>query len=199
MKKETAKPAPEFEIQLERQHFKTLLAKNPNYFGNLPKSLFGPQVNIVSNTSYEQLTCVGYNPDTTIMEATFSIKKTNGYSGNLCTPGSLEYVRFYMDLHDGIGFRDQGSIAVNVHDIPSEKDCTGKSIFPISYVATLKKKTNKYSHCSKPLLPVLRAILSWDFEPPADSPEWRPVWGDVIECEVQLKTLETFNCKRTSI
>jgi hypothetical protein len=174
-------------IQPERTHFQFMLAKNPNYFGNIPGSKLKPNLKIVSNTGYEQLTCVGYNPDTQNMEATFSIHKSAGYSGSLCSGGSFEHVRFYLDFHDGAGFIDQGTVAVNVHDIPNGKDCQGKPLFPLKYAATLKKKTKKNSFCSAPVLPTLRAILSWGIEPPADSPTWTPVWGNVLDRDVQLK------------
>lgn len=176
-------------VQPERTDFHCMLAKNPNYFGNIPGSKFKVVYKLIKKISYEELTCVGYNPDTEDMEASFSIKRSTGYSGNLCTAGSFEYVRFYLDFHDGAGFIDQGFVRVNVHDIPDAKDCNKKSIFPIKYVATLKKKTSKYSHCSKPILPTLRAILSWNYEPPANTPNWQPVWGNIMNCDVQLKPL----------
>ncbi len=182
----------EFVVQKERTNFKSLLVKNPNYFGNIPGSKLKPNFKLVSDVTYEQLTCVGYNPDTANMEAVFSIKKSTGYSGNLCTGGSFEHVRFYLDFHDGLGFIDQGSVAINVHDIPAANDCKGNSIFPIKYVATLKKKTSKYSKCESPLLPTLKAILSWNSDPPANSPNWKPVWGSVMDCDVQLKPFSKF-------
>jgi hypothetical protein len=174
-------------IEPERSHFQYMLAQNPNYFGNIPGSKLKANYKLVANTAYEQLSCVGYNPDTTNMEATFAIKKTAGYAGDLCDAGSFEFVRFYLDFHDGSGFIDQGSVAVNVHDIPASKDCNGKSIFPIVYVATLKKATPKVFYCDKPVLPTLRAILSWSSDPPPGSPDWMPVWGNVMDCAVQLK------------
>lgn len=127
-------------IQPERLHFTHMLAKNANYFGNIAGSKLKPVIQLISNTNYEQLTCVGYNPDTTNMEATFSIKMSSGYSGNLCQLGSFEYVRFYMDFHDGAGFIDQGSVAINVHDIPNDTDCKGKSIFSHSICSNTKEK-----------------------------------------------------------
>jgi hypothetical protein len=177
----------EMEVHPERTHFQVMLAKNPNYFGNIPESKLKPNYKLVSNGTYESLTCVGYNPDTENMEATFVIKKSGGYSGNLCTTGSFEYIRFYLDFHDGAGFIDQGSVKVNVHDIPAAKDCKGNSIFPIVYAATLKKKTIKSNYCETPLLPTLRAILSWNNDPSANSPAWKPVWGDTMDCDVQIK------------
>ena len=192
MKKETSANAPEFVVQQERTHFQFMLAKNPNYFGNIPGSTLQPNFKLVTDTGYEQLTCVGYNPDTTDMEATFAIKRSVGYSGNLCSSGSFEHVRFYMDFHDGAGFIDQGAVAMNVHDIPAANDCKGNPIFPIIYVATLKKKTFRYFNCDRPQLPTLRAILSWNTEPPANSPNWLPVWGNVLNCDVQLKPYAKF-------
>jgi hypothetical protein len=193
MAKSTDKAPADLIIPQERTHFKFMLAKNPNYFGNIPGSDIKPIFKLITETSYEQLTCVGYNPDTRNMEATFAVKRSTGYGGSLCTAGSFEHVRFYLDFHDGAGFIDQGAMAVNVHDIPADKDCTGKSIFPIIYVATLPKKTSKFSNCKSPLLPTLRAILSWSTDPPANSPNWQPVWGNVMDCDVQLKPSFIFN------
>lgn len=187
MKQDISKEITDFVVQPERTHYLYMLAKNPNYFGNIPGSKLELNYKLIAETSYEELACVGYNPDTENMEATFSIKRSSGYSGNLCHAGSLEHVRFYLDFHDGHGFIDQGSVAINVHDIPAEKDCKKHSIFPIKYVATLKKKTKKLSFCENPALPTLRAILSWSIDPPAASPNWNPVWGNKMDCDVQLK------------
>lgn len=143
MAKSVSTKITEIKVERERSQFLNMLGKNLNYFGNIPESKLKPIFKLISNKSYEQLTCIGYNPDTVNMEATFAIKKLAGYSGNLCTAGSFEYVRFYLDFHDGKGFIDQGSVAINVHDIPAETDCSGNSIFPIIYVATLKKKNFK--------------------------------------------------------
>lgn len=185
MPTKSTKPVNE-NVQPERTHFQHMLAKNPNYFGNIPGSKIKPNLKFVSNTQYEEITCVGYNPDTQLLEATFSIKKPVGYSGQLCFNGTLEHIRFYLDLHDGDGFIDQGTVAVNVHDIPAVNDCTNVSIFPIMYVAQLKQVSQKLKGCDNPVLPTLRAILSWNQEPPANSPNWNPVWGNVMDCDIQF-------------
>lgn len=177
-----------FVVPPERTHFQNMLLKNPNYFGNIPGSKLKAAMAMTGNRTYEELTCVGYNPDSGYLEATFSVKKPVGYSGKLCSPGSIEYVRFYLDFHDGAGFIDQGMVGVNVHDIPDGVDCKGKSIFPLKYVASIKRKTSKLATCKKPVLPTLRVILSWTYEPPADSPDWVPVWGNTMECDIQYKT-----------
>jgi hypothetical protein len=199
MEKEVLNISADLVVKPERSHFNHMLAKNPNYFGNIVGSKLKPIMKLISDPGYEQLTCVGYNPDTTEMKATFSIKRASGYSGNLCHLGSFEHVRFYMDFHDGAGFIDQGSIAVNVHDIPNHKDCNGKYILPIQYVATLKKKTRKFSTCDSPSLPTLRAILSWSADPPAASPSWLPVWGGRMDCDVQIKPSWIINLQNLEI
>ena len=175
------------DVQPERSHFKFMIAKNPNYFGNIMGSEFKENYKLISNTDYEQISCLGYNPYTSMMEATFAISKSTGYQGDLCNKGSFEYLRFYLDFHDGAGFIDQGSVGINVHDIPDGEDCNGNSIFPISYVASLKKITSVTSYCDSPLLPTMRVILSWSSDSPANAPDWIPVWGNVKNCDVQMK------------
>ena len=93
-------------VAKERATFKSLVAKNPNYFGNLEKSKFKPVKKIVADTAFEQATCVGFNPQTNFLEATIAVKRPTGYAGDLCHAGSTEYVRFYLDY--GNGWEDQG-------------------------------------------------------------------------------------------
>jgi hypothetical protein len=185
-------------LQMERTHYKYMLAKNVNYFGNIPGSKLKPVLQMSGNIEYEEITCAGYNPETKMLEATISVKKSAGYSGQLCQGGSSEYLRFYLDFHDGEGFIDQGNVAINVHDMPAANDCDGKAIFPIKYAATLPKKTDKFATCGHPVLPSLRVILSWDEEPPADFPNWLPPWGNVFNCDVQLKPFQILAVDKTA-
>ena len=78
-----------FQPERERTHFKALLLSNPNYFGNLKGSKFKPVKLIASNKTYEELTCVGFNPEFDRLEATLRIKQNSGYSGDLCSLGSF--------------------------------------------------------------------------------------------------------------
>jgi hypothetical protein len=174
-------------IKPERTNFLHMLALNANYFGNIPGSKLKPAMTMIDDNTYESISCLAYNPDTEDMEAVIHINRSNGYGGNLCSGGSIEYVRFYLDFHDGKGLVDQGAVAFNVHDIPAENDCTGNHVFPLSYALTLKKKTPWFSLCTTPELPRMRAILSWNHEPPADSPDWAPVWGDRANVDIQIK------------
>jgi hypothetical protein len=170
-------------VAKERATFKSLVAKNPNYFGNLEKSKFKPVKKIVTDTFFEQATCVGFNPQTNFLEATIAVKRPTGYAGDLCHAGSTEYVRFYLDY--GNGWEDQGLTGVQVHDIPNSRDCEGRPDKPLTYVASLRIDPRR-DCCTEPVLPRIRAILSWQWMPPANQPNWKPVWGNVLECAIQI-------------
>jgi hypothetical protein len=171
-------------VPKERASFKTLLAQNLNYFGNLEDTMLKPVKKIVFDTAFEQVTCVGFNPDGNVLEATIAIKRPTGYNGDLCHTGSIEYVRFFVDY--GSGWEDAGLTGVNVHDIPNATDCEGLPEKPLTYVASLRLEPHQRC-CTHPVLPRVRAILSWQWMPPAGNPNWHPVWGNVLECEIQIK------------
>jgi hypothetical protein len=173
-----------------RENFHLLLAENPNYFGNLPGSSIVPIVTLSNDTAYEELTCVGYNPQRQALEATIDVKLPYGFGGGLCTAGSWEYVRFWLDY--GGGWQDAGVVGINVHDLPSGADCAGQQQLPVSYVAALPIDPET-SFCDNPILPTVRAILSWDVVPPATPSaavpvpaDWQPVFGNVLESRIQI-------------
>jgi hypothetical protein len=169
----------------DRASFKTLLAKNPNHFGNLEQTKWKAAKKVVGNTSFEQATCVGFNPQSNFLEATIAVKRPSGYGGDLCHAGSTEYVRFFLDY--GSGWEDVGLAAVQVHDIPNARDCAGAPDKPITYVASLRIDPHRKC-CKDEVLPRVRAILSWQWAPPAGNANanWKPVWGNVLECAIQI-------------
>src|ERR1043165_6126714 len=173
-------------LDLERSKFRQLLVENPNYFGNLGESPFKPVKPIKGNTNYEELTCVGFNPQTNFLEATIAVKLPNGYGGTLCMAGTTEYVRFFVDY--GSGWVDAGVTGVKVHDIPTAKDCSGSPTKPLMYVATLRLQP-KTRCCTHPVLPKVHAILSWEWMPPAGAANvgWIPPWGNTRNCHIQIK------------
>jgi hypothetical protein len=173
-------------VPAERQNFKAFLLSNANYFGNLAESPAKPVKKIVTNTTYEQLTCVGYNPETSFLEATIAVKLPTGYGGDLCSSGSTEFVRFFIDY--GAGWEDAGLAGVTVHDIPTGKDCADKLNKPLLYAANLRVDPKRHC-CNAPLLPKVHAILSWQWAPPAGPANvgWTPVWGNTLDCQIQIK------------
>src|SRR5579872_1897488 len=181
----TVKKAPSA-VEGLRNNFKQLLLKNPNHFGNLAQSEFKPEAKIVGDTAFEELTCVGYNPATNVLEATIAIKLASGYGGDLCQAGSTEYIRFFVDY--GSGWQDAGLVGINVHDIPTGKDCADAPNKPLTYVASVKLEPQTEC-CNHPMLPKVHAILSWQWAPPAGPANvgWTPVWGNTLNCQIQIQ------------
>jgi hypothetical protein len=167
-----------------RANYPKLIAKNPNYFGNFPESKLPPVAVISNDTAFEEVSCVGYNPTLGVLEAVIHVKQATGYSGNACTAGSFEYVRFFVDL--GSGFADVGFAAVNVHDIPNANDCADQAEKPLSYCVSVPYSPPNAEDCDDPVLPAVRAILAWQTIPPASNPNFNPVWGNHIDGNIQL-------------
>lgn len=175
-----------------RKNFQLLLLENPNYFGNLTEvgemiEDLEPQVQIISDTSYEELTCVSFNPEKDELKGVVQIKQSSGYSGGPCTDGSKEYVRFYVDYNRDGTWIDEGVVNFDVHDLPFQEH--------LCYAVNLKIDPKTRRCCDrKPVLPRVLAILSWNQEPPANMPNWLPVWGNRLEVNIQLAPRSPFWC-----
>src|SRR5262249_11726780 len=129
-----------------------------NPFTNLIK----PQTNI---TYWEQVTCAGYNPYYQRLEAVVNIKQATGYNGNLCSDGSMENVRFFVDFKDGFGFQNMGLVSFKVADI---SDAPKGPQHPLSYLAFLvidDRMHRKFLDCNHAVIPTLRVVLSWNSVP----------------------------------
>lgn len=164
----------------ERSNFKINLLKNPNYFGTFP-GLGNVVKKINYNTTYEELVCLGLNPGTGFaaegtLEAVVQINLPNGYDSGPCGAGSTEWVRFYVQ--DGATWTDLGATGVTVYNL------TG-STFPISYAVSVDLPHIK-KFCTVENVLNVRAILSWEFEPPANQPNFIPVWGNAVNARVQI-------------
>lgn len=165
-------------IEPERQHFRAFLLSNPNYFGNLQESPFAPVKLLQSNTTYEELVCAGLSPAFDRLEAVLHVKQDTGYGGDICSNGTLEYVRFYVDLHDNGVWHDVGLASVRVYDIPGAK--------PLCYAVQLDFDPIR-KLCLRENIVKVRAILSWNVPPPANSPNFVPVYGNRLTVEVQIR------------
>jgi hypothetical protein len=126
------------------------------------------------DTSYEQLMCAGYNPETRELEAVVEIKRNAGYSGGLCTAGSTEYVSFFAFF--GGSWQSLGTATVNVHDLAAVSK--GPVMYAVYRISNLTQMP-----CGSLTGVPLRAILSWQAQP--TGPNYIPVWGNVINTHVQ--------------
>jgi hypothetical protein len=139
-----------------------------------------------SNTHWEEITCVGYNPNSHRLEAVVSIKQSSGYNGGLCTNASLEYVRFFVDFKDGGGYRDMGMASFKAADI---SDVPPGPQHPLKYMVSIQlddAKYRKFINCHTAVIPRVRAILSWNTIPTGD-PNQTPHYGNVFEADIQLE------------
>jgi hypothetical protein len=159
----------------EREQFLSLLLANPNHFGNIPDSPISPVQVIESNTTYEELKCVGFSPELSRLEGVVWIKQPSGYEGGICTSGSQEYVRFYLSYDNGTTWLPQGTLNFTVYDV--------SGLHPLEYAVSLPIQPDK-KLCFEANLPLVRAILSWGVPP--SGPNAHPVWGNVIETRIQI-------------
>jgi hypothetical protein len=179
--------AGELEFEKERAQFRELILANPNYFGNLKKSKFKPKLKIQLNTFYEEIGCVGFQPQFNRLEAVVFVKQPSGYGGGVCSNGTPEFVRFYLSFDDGATWQDQGLTSFTAYDIP--KETTGGK--QLEYAVTLQVNPPK-RFCFFRNLIRARAILSWNVPPPPNDPDFPPVWGSVHDTRIQIDGFKLF-------
>jgi hypothetical protein len=173
-----------------RHNLRTLLLANPHYFGKITGSSFKAVLKIQQDTTYESLRCISYNPRFEQLQATISINQNIGYSSAQCKYGSEEHVRFYLSYDGGSTWKDQGLRTVNVYDTRGKKALEYKVSVGIGPAQT-------FCFMQKP--PLVRAILSWSSPPPADTPEWAPVWGSVVEALIQIPEFQVIRMDRADV
>jgi hypothetical protein len=168
-------------FERERAQFKALLLGNPNYFGNLEDSEFKPALKIQGDTTYEQIGCVGFQPQFNRLEAVVFVKQQGGYGGGLCSNGSQEYVRFYLSNDNGATWQDEGVTSFTAYDIPANVTHRQR----LEYAVTLDIKPRR-KFCFNSNIVLVRAILSWNIAPPPNRPNYTPVWGNVHNTHIQI-------------
>lgn len=175
-----------------RNNSKLLLFENPNYFGiqdveNKAIIDFKPVFELLYNTTFEELTCVSYNPKLQRLSANITIKQPLGYAGGPCTQGSKEYVRFFVSYDNGASWYDEGVVDFDAHDLNFDGNLCyelGKSFRP-----------RKKSCCDKDaVLPMVRAILSWNIVPPPGIWWWHPIWGNALNANIQIAPSNSIFC-----
>jgi len=170
----------------ERAQFKTLLLANPNYFGNLKDSKFKAELNIQLNTFYEEIGCVGFQPQANRLEAVIFVKQPTGYGGNVCSPGTQEFVRFYISFDNGATWDDLGLRSFTAFDIPGTSENKR-----LEYAVTLPIQPRR-TFCFFRNQARVRAILSWNVPPPPNFPNFNPVWGNVHDTNIQIEPFKFF-------
>ncbi len=131
------------------------------------------------NTDYEELFCVGADYNQEALVGTLKVKKSSGYSGDLCKKGSKEYVSFYIQGEENCGWIHAGTAFVEVHDIKNIP--TGGLSYSVILPFNLSKFKKK---CKDPQVLKVRAVLSWNTPPTSMSCS---NWGNVVDSYIQLR------------
>jgi hypothetical protein len=165
-------------LNVNREGFKELLLINPNIFGHFPHLGLPKQIDPAVNSSYEEIECVSYNPQNQQLRAVIKMKQAAGYGGNVCSDGSIEYVRFFVDYNNDGNWVDEGLATTNLHSLGFKED--------LCYGVNLRITPDKRRLCTEAVLPKVRAILSWNQEPTPGDPNYQPYWGDIREAYIQI-------------
>ena len=146
--------------------------------------LIPPPLDPDGNTSYEELTCIGLDPnmpDTLV--GIVHIKRNLGFNGGPCTTGSTEYVSWWIDV-DGNGSYETflGTASVKIHDL------TAMPAEGVHLAVRLPVDLSAHRRACKggPALLPVRAILSWNVPVPGHAPGTTPTWGNREETLVML-------------
>jgi len=110
------------------------------------------------------------------------VYQPSGYGTDICGPGSPEYVRFYLSFDHGATWQDQGITSFQAYNIPEGTEGGKRLEYAVSLPVDPKRKLCFFD----PLIRV-RAILSWNNPPPANQPNWAPVWGNVREANILVE------------
>jgi hypothetical protein len=162
------------DVPHKRAHFKELLLAN--HFKELPAP--APGTPPAGDTEYEQLMCVGYQPQLGQLNAVVHLKLSNGYSGDICTGGSTEYVKFFSSTDDGATWTELGITSFTAWDVSGPKPLEFDVTLPVDLARTCCKDEN---------IVLIRAILSWEV-PPGGATE-PVVWGNGLDAHVQVAPL----------
>jgi hypothetical protein len=158
----------------ERTHFKELLLAHR--FSDLAAPTAGDPP--TGNTTYEELVCVGYQPQLKQLNAVVHLNLSNGYLGDVCTAGSQEYVKFFASTDDGTTWTALGITSFTAWDVSGAKPLEFDVTLPVNLAETCCKDEN---------IVLIRAILSWQV-PPGDATD-SVVWGNGLDAHVQVAPL----------
>jgi hypothetical protein len=137
------------------------------------------------NTSYEELGCIGYDQTNRTLNGVVTLKLPQGYSGDSCSAGSMEYVGFW--LWDAGTWVHLGTAATRVYDIAAlpEGGLRYAVSLPVNLLAWQRP-------CSDgPVTLRIRAILSWQVDPTSTGPNHTPMWGNREEAVIELASAST--------
>ena len=137
-------------------------------------------LNTNRSTEFEQLYCIGLDPETVQLTGVLTVKQGNGYSGKPCTAGSREYVAFWVDW--GYGFRYEGTASVAVYDFGWLPPAGLEYNVSLSVDLLSRMRSRRES----PNTVKVRAVLSWGTPSSTADPNAPVVWGNSLESRIPI-------------
>jgi hypothetical protein len=141
-------------------------------------------LNTNRSTEFEQLYCIGLDPETGQLTGVLTVKQGHGYSGKPCTAGSREYVAFWVDW--GSGFRYEGTASVAVYDfgwLPPAGLEYNVSL-PVDLLSRLRSRRESLNTVK------VRAVLSWGTPSSTADPNGPVVWGNILESRIPIPPIQ---------
>lgn len=175
----TLRPKVPAKVRKLREEFKSLLLQSPNYFGNLEGYGSAVEEEPLGTTYYEEIASVGFQPEISRLEAVVFVYQETGYGTGFSGPGTPEYVRFYLSSDGGTTWEDQGVVQFTAYNIPEGTKGSKRLEYAVGLEISPEKKW-----CGFENKLMARAILSWDFLPPPDRPDFVPIWGNVHDTHI---------------
>ncbi len=145
-------------------------------------SVTGAWLRTNSDTTFEQLKCVGLDARAGQLTAILSIKRGRGYAGGTSTTGSQEFVAFWVDW--GSGFQYEGTASVAVHDF-GELPAEGVDLL-VSLPVDLSQHARAQVSAATTIK--VRAVLSWDTPPSITHPYAQVVWGNSLDLRIVISS-----------
>jgi hypothetical protein len=137
------------------------------------------------NINFEELVDVGLDGNRDKIVATYMVKKASGFSGGLCTAGSLEYVAFWADWNDTCDWEYLDTVKVRAYDFDELPDGG------LCYSAALPVDLDEFKRkCQDPKVARIRAVLSWNSPPSTTDPDQLPTWGNRLDAHALVPRLE---------
>jgi hypothetical protein len=137
-------------------------------------------LNTNRSSEYEQLHCIGLDPDTGKLTGVLRVKHGCGYSGRPGTAGSREYVSFWVDW--GFGFEYQGTASVTVHDF----GCLPPAGLEYTVSLPVDLLTRMQTRIAGAKTVKVRAVLSWNTTPSTTDSNALVVWGNTMESRISI-------------
>ncbi len=129
-------------------------------------------------THWEELLGAAFDPERGRLMALVGVHRPRGYSGLFRRHGSIEYVRFFIDWEDGLGYRPAGMTHFRICDRPEEAQAISQPRY--WRVSTPFERERYWSRILKGVQPKLKAVLSWHWVPDLDH-GFVPQFGNTVE------------------